>query len=189
MIRRVMANLGVGLVIVVLGAVAAVLGWRVGRPHAAPAAPATALLQAIHGMQSTASYQFSGRVTIGVEVLNVAGRFSAPDRVDETLQLVGGPPVERVGAGTATYQRTVFGWHRIDATTPMGDPRAVTIAALLADVAAERPRVAVAVLGEHALVTGELRAVGADLITIAVADGPLYVAARQVSELTVLASG
>ena len=68
-------------------------------------------------------------------------------------------------------------------------PRAATLVALLADVAVERPRVALAVTGEDALVSGELRAVGADVVTISTADGPVYIAARHVSELTVLASG
>jgi hypothetical protein len=68
-------------------------------------------------------------------------------------------------------------------------PRAATLVALLADVAVERPRVALAVTGEGALVSGELRAVGADVVTISTADGPVYIAARQLSELTVLASG
>jgi hypothetical protein len=75
---------------------------------------------------------------------------------------------------------------------PTGDrrpPRLATIAALLAELAAERPRVAVAVMGERVLVSGELRAVGADVLTITSADGPVHIAARQVSELTVLASG
>jgi len=75
---------------------------------------------------------------------------------------------------------------------PAGDrhpPRMATIAALLADLAGERPRVGVAVMGERTLLTGELRAVSADVLTITLADGPVYVAARQVSELTVLASG
>jgi hypothetical protein len=75
---------------------------------------------------------------------------------------------------------------------PSGDrrpPRSATLAALLADLAPERPRVAIAVTGERALLSGELRAVGSDVVTVAVADGPVYVAARHMSELTVLASG
>jgi len=77
-------------------------------------------------------------------------------------------------------------------TEPAGDrhpPRAVTLAALLADLAPEHPRVAAAVTGERVLLSGELRAVGADVITIAATDGPMHLAARHVSELTVLASG
>ncbi len=75
---------------------------------------------------------------------------------------------------------------------PSGDrppPRTGTLAALLADLAAERPRVALSVAGEQALLTGELRAASADVLTLSRADGPVYVAARHVSELTVLASG
>lgn len=75
---------------------------------------------------------------------------------------------------------------------PTGDrppPRQATITALLAELAPDRPRVAVAVIGEAALVAGELRAASSDVVTITLPEGPLYVAARQVSELTVLASG
>jgi len=75
---------------------------------------------------------------------------------------------------------------------PSGDrcpPRAASLAALLAELALERPRVAVAVAGEGSVVNGELRAVGADVVTVNVADAPIYLATRHVSELTVLASG
>jgi len=77
-------------------------------------------------------------------------------------------------------------------TEPTGDrrpPRMASLAALFADLAVDRPRVAVAVTGENGLVTGELRAAGADVVTISAIDGPVYIAARHVSELTVLASG
>lgn len=130
-VQRALVNVATGFVIVALAAGAGLLGWTMGRPHTKhtppppPPPPATALLAAVRSMQAAASYQFSGRVTIGVEVLNVSGRFSTPDRVDETLQLVGGPPIERVGVGTVTYQRGPFGWRRVAAPGANGDPRAV----------------------------------------------------------------
>ena len=127
--QRALVNVATGFVIVVLAAGAGVLGWTMGRPHSkhAPAPPpaATALATAVRAMQTATSYEFSGRVTIGIEVLNIAGRFAAPDRVDETLQLVGGPPIERVGVGTVTYQRGPFGWRSVASPGPTGDPRAV----------------------------------------------------------------
>jgi hypothetical protein len=76
-------------------------------------------------MQAAPSYAFSGRVTIGVEVLNVSGTFSAPDLLHETLQLVGGPPVERVSLGAVTYQRGPTGWRRVGSAATMADPRVV----------------------------------------------------------------
>jgi hypothetical protein len=84
-------------------------------------------------MQSVASYQFSAQVTIGIEVLHVTGTFSAPDRIDETLQLVGGPPIRRLGVGAVTYQPVFGRWTRTNSAAAMADPRAVFDA--LADVA------------------------------------------------------
>ena len=77
-------------------------------------------------------------------------------------------------------------------TEPSGGrrpPRATTLVTLLAELAPERPRVAAAVTGERVLLSGELRAVGTDVITISANDWPVHLAARHVSELTVLASG
>jgi len=130
--RRVTTNIVTGLVIAILGAGAGVVGWRMGRPapaaapHKAPAqTAAAAFLGAAKAMQGAASYQFSGRVTIGIDVLNVTWTFSTPDRLHETLQLVGGPPLERVSIGAVTYQRGPFGWAAVTASPAPGDPRAV----------------------------------------------------------------
>jgi hypothetical protein len=81
------------------------------------------------------------------------------------------------------------------APEPSGDrtpPRAVTLAALLADLASLHPRVALAVTGEPAVVSGELRAAGVDVVTIRLAGDPAvtaYFATAQLSEVTVFASG
>jgi hypothetical protein len=81
------------------------------------------------------------------------------------------------------------------APEPSGDrtpPRAVTLAALLADLAPLHPRVALAVTGEPAVVSGELRAAGVDVVTIRLAGDPAvtaYFATAQLSEVTVFASG
>jgi hypothetical protein len=78
---------------------------------------------------------------------------------------------------------------------PSGDrtpPRAATLAALLGDLAPHHPRVALAVTGEPAVVSGELRAAGVDVVTIRLPGDPpvtAYFATAQLSELTVLASG
>jgi len=69
---------------------------------------------------------------------------------------------------------------------------AVSLAALLADLAPERPTVRVAVAGDPTFWRGELRAVGADTLTLRLAGDPpttAYVPLDQLSELTVLASG
>jgi len=70
--------------------------------------------------------------------------------------------------------------------------RTTTFVALAAGLAAERCHVSLAVAGEDRLLTGELRAVGVDVLTVRL-DGAspvtAYFLAPQVSELTVLASG
>jgi hypothetical protein len=71
-------------------------------------------------------------------------------------------------------------------------PLAATLAGVLADLAGERPLVRIGVLGELEALTGELRAVGADVATVRVASEPpatVYVRLGSVSELSVLGSG
>jgi hypothetical protein len=81
------------------------------------------------------------------------------------------------------------------ADEPSGDrppPRSTSLAALLADLAPQRPRVDLVLAGEPALAVGELRAVGVDVLTVRLDGEPpvtAYFAAAQLSELTVLASG
>jgi len=81
------------------------------------------------------------------------------------------------------------------APEPSGDrtPRqAATLAALLADLAPLHPRVALAVTGEPAVVSGEMRAAGVDVVTVRLAGDPAvtaYFATAQLSEVTVFASG
>jgi hypothetical protein len=122
--RRLMTNIAVGIALVGCAVVAAVVGWEVGRPaeHKGPSASAT-LLQAVRTMEAAPSYHFSGQVAIGIEVLKLAGEFSAPDHLHETLTLVGGPPVERVIIGAVAYQRSATGWTRIAGASTAGDPR------------------------------------------------------------------
>ena len=71
-------------------------------------------------------------------------------------------------------------------------PRSATFAVLIAELALERPRVAVAAIGEPALLTGELRGAGADVVTIRLDGTPpvlAYVSLASVSTVTLLASG
>jgi hypothetical protein len=106
------------------------------------------------------------------------------------------------GAGLRTYLRLAgLAWVRRlpvrgeAAAEPAGDrpaPRNTTFAVLVADLAGDRPRVALGVTGEPTLLTGELRAVGLDLLTVRLDGDPpatAYVPIAQLSELTVLASG
>ncbi|GAC1589782.1 MAG: hypothetical protein NVS3B21_06710 [Acidimicrobiales bacterium] len=71
-------------------------------------------------------------------------------------------------------------------------PRVSSFAVLIAELALLRPRVSVAVTGEPALLAGELRAAGTDVITLRLDGEPpvvAYVSLASVSALTVLASG
>jgi hypothetical protein len=70
--------------------------------------------------------------------------------------------------------------------------RPITFAAIVADLAGERARVALTVTGEPALVTGELRSAGAEVVTLRLDGDPpatAHLALAQVSDVTVLASG
>lgn len=71
-------------------------------------------------------------------------------------------------------------------------PRTSPFAVLVGELALDRPRVAIAARGEAALLTGELRSAGADVVTIRLDGEPAsvaYVSLASVSLLTVLASG
>jgi hypothetical protein len=71
-------------------------------------------------------------------------------------------------------------------------PGGTSLAARLASLAPERPRLAVTVAGEPAPLIGELRAVGSDVATVEVDGGPpvtAYVSLPSVLAVTVLASG
>jgi len=123
--QRMVTNVAVGIVLLVFAVVAGVVGWQMGRPahHSGPSATTT-LLQAVRTMESASSYQFAGQVTIGVEVLKLGGQFSSPDRLHETLTLVGGPPVERVVIGPTTYQKGLAAWTKVSSSASAADPRA-----------------------------------------------------------------
>jgi hypothetical protein len=128
-IRRWLTNTGITLAVIVVAVVAAVVGWEFGRParHSAPrptANPAAiALRNAATAMESVTSYRFSGQVTVGIEVLRLAGEFSAPDHLHETLTLAGVAPVERVLIGRVAYQRAGTTWKRAAGAATTSDPR------------------------------------------------------------------
>ena len=123
--RETMTNAGVALAVAGCAVVAGVIGWNIGRPHhqSSPPPAATTLRQAATTMEAITSYQFSGRVTIGIESLTLTGQFSAPDHLHETLSLPGVAPVERILIGTATYQRSGTKWQKVAAASTSSDPR------------------------------------------------------------------
>jgi len=108
--------------------------------------------------------------------------------------------IETAG-GLPTYVRLdAIAWlrrlpGRVPPAAAAGDrpaPRSTTFAALAGELAGERPRVTLAVLGEPAVLSGELVAAGTDVLTVRLDGEPpvtAYVSLAQVSELTVLASG
>ncbi len=123
--RRTFTNVGVTLAVLGCAVIAAVVGWELGRParKAGPPNAATVLHQAATAMESVSSYQFSGQVTIGIETLKLAGEFSAPDHLHETLSLGGSAPVERILIGATTYQRSGTSWKRVASAVTSSDPR------------------------------------------------------------------
>ncbi len=89
----------------------------------------------------------------------------------------------RTGAGHLTllrldaivWVRRVPGQAGEPATEPAGArpaARPATFAALAAGLAAERPQVSLAVAGEASLLTGELRSVGVDVLTVRLDGAP-----------------
>ena len=70
--------------------------------------------------------------------------------------------------------------------------RDTTFAVLLAELALNRPRIAIGARGEAGLLTGELRSAGANLVTLLVDGAPpttVYVSVASLSLVTLLASG
>jgi len=70
--------------------------------------------------------------------------------------------------------------------------RSTTFGVLLGELALERPRVAIGARGEAALLTGELRAAGADVVTLRLDGDPVttaYLSVGALSLVTLLASG
>jgi len=80
------------------------------------------------------------------------------------------------------------GRHRSETTGDRPAPRSLTLADHLAALAPEAPRVSLAAAGEPVLLTGELRSVGRDVMTVRLDGEPpvtAYVALRSVSEVLV----
>ncbi|HET6811644.1 MAG TPA: hypothetical protein VFH50_11605 [Acidimicrobiales bacterium] len=76
-------------------------------------------------MQSAPGYVFSGIVRVGTDQVRITGRFQAPDRLDETIQVPGHSSVNAVLVGTTTFVRDpVAGtWRRSTGTGSGADPR------------------------------------------------------------------
>ena len=79
-----------------------------------------------------------------------------------------------------------------EATGARPVPLAASLAEMLGDLAAERPRLRIVVRGRSDALTGQLRAVGMDVATVRLAGDPpttVYVRLDSVSEVSVLGSG
>jgi len=164
---------------------------RVRERHLRDAASADAtlvglLLDLAEGEQPLAIWTASGH--------QVSGRITLVARDAIAIATVRGPVAYVPTAGLATVRRLPHD-DRSAADIPAGDRRTArdtTLAAIVTELAIERPRVTAAVWGDPAVLTGELRAGGADLLTLRLDGDPAvtaHVALRQVSLLTVLASG
>jgi hypothetical protein len=87
------------------------------------AAAARRLDRAASAMQQVASYRFHAAVGSGTSQVVLEGEFQAPDRVHETVTLVGKTPVEVVFAGDRAYVKDTAGvWH--DTTSAASSPSA-----------------------------------------------------------------
>jgi hypothetical protein len=77
-------------------------------------------------MQQVASYRFHAAVGTGTSQVVLDGEFQAPDRVHETVTLVGRTPVEVVFAGDRAFVKDAAGtWHDTSAaaSSPSTDVR------------------------------------------------------------------
>ena len=162
---------------------------RIRERNLRDAAGAEATLSGILLDLAEAGTAISARTTFG---RTVQGRVAV---------VAGDAVIIETAAGLPTYIRLgALAWvRRHPGSAPPGAaagdrpaPRPTSFAALVGELATERPRVALAVTGEPALLSGELRSAGSDVLTIRLDGEPpvvAHVALAQVSELTVLASG
>jgi hypothetical protein len=82
--------------------------------------------RAAAAMQQVASYRFHAAVGTGTSQVVLDGEFQAPDRVHETVTLVGRTPVEVVFAGNRAFVKDAAGtWHDTSAaaSSPSTDVR------------------------------------------------------------------
>jgi hypothetical protein len=82
--------------------------------------------RAAAAMQQVASYRFHAAVGTGTSQVVLDGEFQAPDRVHETVTLVGRTPVEVVFAGDRAFVKDAAGaWHDTSAaaSSPSTDVR------------------------------------------------------------------
>jgi len=88
---------------------AAACGGSASTHSTATTAAPSPLVQAAAAMASLQTYRFSGEVVTGPQQIKLAGEFTAPDRVHETLTVAGVGDVELVLAAGQTYQRVSSG--------------------------------------------------------------------------------
>jgi hypothetical protein len=133
-VRRVLSLLGVTLAAALAGC-----GTADGSAAASGGTSAAArrLDRAAAAMQQVASYRFHAAVGTGTSQVVLDGEFEAPDRVHETVTLVGRTPVEVVFAGDRAFVKDTAGrWHDTSAaaSSPSTDVR--TAFGALTDAAA-----------------------------------------------------
>lgn len=100
-----------------------------------------------------------------------------------------GGHVSLVALGCLATVRPEPGRHQSEATADRAAPLTATLAEVLGGMAADRPRVRIVGAAAAGVVTGELRAVGADVVTLRLDGQPpptLYLAVDALSHLTVL---
>jgi hypothetical protein len=87
-------------------------------------------------MQSAPSYVFSGDVAVGASSVRISGRFQAPNRLAETIQVAGRATVDAVLVGPTTFVRDPASgaWRRTTGTGAGADPRAAFSVLLQASV-------------------------------------------------------
>ncbi|MGH9164593.1 MAG: hypothetical protein ACRDZW_03635 [Acidimicrobiales bacterium] len=119
---------------------------------------------------------------------SVRGRIVAVAADCCLIGLDGGPPT-LVRLEAMASVRPEPGRRATEADAERAAPAAATMADVLAGMAAERPRVRIGLVGPEEPFTGELRAVGADVVTIRLdgdAAAVVYLRLAAVAEVTLL---
>jgi hypothetical protein len=119
------------------------------------------------------------------------GQIAAVGRDFVHLRTTGGTNVYLSASAIAVLRR-LPGQQASEAIGARPGVANTTLAAFLSGLAPERPLVSVTVEGEPSVLTGELRAVGTDVVTLRLHGAPsvvAYVGLSSLSEVAVLASG
>jgi hypothetical protein len=110
-----------------VAALAACGGGSGAAPASAPSGPTVKLQDAAAAMRTVKGFRFTAEVVTGSQQVRVAGEFSAPDGLHETVT-VGASTLELVKVGTRTFRRdsATVPWQAVPTTSssPATDPRA-----------------------------------------------------------------